>query len=376
MTKNKIKLVVLILLLSSLVITLWHNRSRLSAENVTTWIEGRFLSIGIGDGYPSEIRGNNVEPSNFLLIDDNIAMLSNTSLTVFNGTAKEMTNRAHNLSNPMMKVNGGRAILYDMGGNKYSVDTISKNIRSCKSESAIMSGDVSENGVYGLVTESVDYLSEMTIYNKNGSEKYKYYFSEYYISDISINRNGTNAVVSGVASKNGGLKSIVYVFDFKSDVPKMTFEYDENMIMCVEFMENGNICVIGDKSAGVINMWTGKKQDFDYDAKILTCYNVNKYEGIQLSLSSVGEGQNCEIVLLDRNGNTILKIPTEYSILSITSRGSRVAGVSEDKVFLYKTSGELQGDWVVANNIKKVQLKSRSEGYVLGVNKVYKLKLK
>lgn len=45
---------------------------------------------------------------------------------------------------------------------------------SCENE--IISGAVSENGVYGLITESKDYLSEMIIFDKSGKEKYKYYF--------------------------------------------------------------------------------------------------------------------------------------------------------------------------------------------------------
>lgn len=374
--KNKVKLIIFILAMSFVFVVVWFNRNRLSADNITGWLEGRFLSMGIGEGYPCELAYGSVESSNFSLVDNDIVTLSNTAFTVFNSTAKQMTNRPHNLSNPMMKTNGGRAILYDMGGKKYSIDTISKNVVNGSCENEIISGAVSENGVYGLITESKDYLSEMIIFDKSGKEKYKYYFSDHYISDISINQNGTNAVVCGFASEQGKLKSVVYIFNFNSDAPIQTFEYEENVIMSIEYMENGNIAVVGDKSTGVINLWTKSKQDFDYEKKILTSFEVNKYNGIVLSLSSVEGGENCEIVSLDRSGNAVIKIPTKYTITSITRRGNRIAGISGDKVFAYKLSGDADGCWTVANNIKKLQLRSTTWGYALGVNKIYKVHLK
>lgn len=77
--------------------------------------------MGIGEGYPCELAYGSVESSNFSLVDNDIVTLSNTAFTVFNSTAKQMTNRPHNLSNPMMKTNGGRAILYDMGGKNIAL---------------------------------------------------------------------------------------------------------------------------------------------------------------------------------------------------------------------------------------------------------------
>lgn len=74
-------------------------------------------------------------------------------------------------------------------------------------------------------------------------------------------------MVCGFASEQGKLKSVVYIFNFNSDAPIQTFEYEENVIMSIEYMENGNIAVVGDKSTGVINLWTKSKQDFDYEKR-------------------------------------------------------------------------------------------------------------
>ena len=376
MKKNKIRSIIVILCVSFLFIILWINRNRLSIDSVTNWLEGRALSIGMGDGYPSDISGDEIEACNFALLDNDITLLTNTSFTVLNNTAKQMTNRPHKFNKPMMKTSGGRAILYDVGGKDYSIETIAKNIKSDKCENEIINCSISESGTYGILTESKDYLCEMTIYDKNSAEKYKYYFSEYYISNISLNNKGTNAVVCGISAEEGKLKSVVYVFDFKSEAPINKFEYEENMIREVKYINSGSVAVVGDKTAGVINLRTNTRKDFDYDKKFLTCFNIDTEEGIILSLSSVEGGQNCEIVLLDRNGNEIKRIATLYTITYITSKNNRIIGINDNEVFAYRTSGDADGNWRVANNIKAIQLKSTNLCYVLGVNKIYKLHLK
>ncbi len=373
---DKLKISMGILISCFIFLIIWFNRGKLSPENVINWIEDQIASMGKGEGYPCNIVGKNVSASNFKLMDNNILVLSDTSLVCLNNTGKEVSSRNHNLSNPIMKTRGGRAIMYDMGGKEIKICTRSKNIKDINTDSKIMCCDISLNGAYGVVTESNGYLSEMTIYNKNGKVKYKYYFSEYYINGITMGENGDSVAVCGVSAQDGEIKSAVYVFKFNSDMPSLMFEYNDNMFMDIQYFSNGNIIAIGDKMVSIINTWMKNKQDISYEQKILTGYYINNNDGIVYSLSAVNSGQNCDIFTIDKSGRKKSEIQTNYTVNSIAYRGNRIVGIDGRKVFSYNLSGNLIGEWEIENDAKRIELKSPTLAYLLGISKIDRIKLK
>jgi len=81
-----------------------------------------------------------------------------------------------------------------------------------------------------LVTEKKGYLSSLSVYLTNHSVQYKYDFSEYYVTDVSLNHDGTRAAVSAMTAKDGGLVSAVYIFDLSIPTPIAVLTYSEALI--------------------------------------------------------------------------------------------------------------------------------------------------
>ena len=80
--------IILILILSVVGMLLWFNRQNLAPDRVMEWVQDRVVGIGVGDGFPQPIAGTVVEPKNFLSVNKELVVVSDTDLSIYNSTAK------------------------------------------------------------------------------------------------------------------------------------------------------------------------------------------------------------------------------------------------------------------------------------------------
>ena len=98
---------------------------------------------------------------------------------------------------------------YNIGGKGFQIENRGSTIFKSTLESDIIAADISQKGDYIIVNKSNEYFNEMTLYSSKNEERYKYYFSEYYITDVAINKSGDYAAISGISAKDGKIKSAV-----------------------------------------------------------------------------------------------------------------------------------------------------------------------
>lgn len=364
-----------ILLLSSIFTIGIVNKDNLSPENVAGFIQDKCVNWGKGNGYPAKIKGTKVSAKNFDYFNGDISFVSDTSFICLNSTAKEAVCRQHGFLNPIYKVAGSKALIFDLYGRGYDVDRKSRSINRGKMESNILAGAIAENGTFGFVTQAKGFLGELSVFAPNGKNTYyKFYFVDHYISSMAFSMNGKSVATVGLSAQNGEMVSALYVFDYKSDQPKFKLEYRDSMLMDVEYLANGNIVVLGDNIISFVNSKTGEQVDFKYDNKTVTAFDVNKSRGAAISLSVSEGGDKSEIILFDKKGQVESKIDTDVNINSISLGKRRVAALSTGKAFLYNGSGNLLKQLDVDNDAKEIKLFSNRDGYILGLTQISKIR--
>ncbi len=370
---DDIKTVILVLFCSFLFLFLWVNRVKLSPDNVLLWIEGKAKSALFGPGYPCKIEGDKTYAENFKFSDGNLFILSDTAFTILNSSAKIVREDKHNFGHPCLKLGSTRGIIYDRGGKNFKIESCAKNISSGTTEKDIIGCAISDNGIYAIAQRSLDYLAELIIFNTNNKEKYKYSFSECYISDVSLNSAGTECAACGMSADNGNINSLVYIFDFKSETPKSQFKLNNNMIIRLEYMANGNILAIGDKYMAFINLKSKMIKNFPYDNKILKFYDFNKDYGICCCFSqSLTEINGDEIINLDTNGKELFCTQTHENISSLSRRKNRTVCLTKNKIISYGATGRNERSVDIQNHPQKILLAPHSYIYSLSGNAIEK----
>lgn len=363
--------IILILVLSVAGVLLWFNRSNLTPANMMEWVQTQIVGMGIGDGYPYPIAGSAISPGNFRSVNRELVMLRDTELTVLNSTASEILSRQHSFPKPVLKVGGLRSLIYNLGGKGYQIESQSGTLVKANADNNILAGAIAANGRYALITQADGYFGCLTAYSADQKVLFHYWFSDYYPTAAALNAEGTQAVVTGLSAKDGGLTSAVYLLDFGSDKTVAPIAvYSENMLVDVSWADNGSAVVIGDRMASVIQTATRKKTDYDYQGLLLSAYDMDTGRAV-LGLTPYRDAQETKLVVLDQTGKTAAAVSLKQAVKSVSLFGETAAALSGSKVSFYSAvTGAQQAACDAGNDAKAIALCDERAVYILGVSEV------
>ncbi len=375
LTKKFIKVFV-ILFISVVVVLALTNLDNLTSDNISHWFQYDLLGKTEGEGYPIKFSGISVDNGGFEVMDGCPVYCSDTSLVVLNSNAGEYLNTHHSFANPIVRTNSGYSVVFNSDATGYKIINRDSVVYTGSVSKKIFDADVASNGTYAILTRGNDYLSELNVYKSDNSKKYEYSFAEYYVNSVSINSDGTRAVLGGVSAKDGGLVSAVYILDFGQDSYLQKYEFEDSFIYSVEYLDNGNVIAIGSNAAYYIDIEKSKQTVFDYDMKTLTNYTVDGKYGAVLSLSSDTDGRTGSVFTLSTEGKKTEQIDIDGKVLSLDYTDNSIAVLTSGKVMVYNLKGKLIKSVETASDSRKIRFSDSNTVYVLGTSLISKLDVK
>lgn len=367
--------VFIILLLSFFSVMVFVNREKFSPDYIGTFLVDSLAEFSFGPGFPQKINGCKVNCENFKVIDKDVVLLSDLSLTTLNSSASEMLQKQHSYQNPILKTCDTRAIIYDLGGKSLEITSKSKTLHNSSTDYNIISAAISNYGTFAIVTEAKGFLAQLTVLSKDSRNVYyRYNFANHYITDVAIRKDGWSSAVCGATANDGSVVSSVYVFDYNREEPLAKIDYNDNMFIRLEYLSNGNVVAIGDKLVSVINPSRGTHEDYSYNNKNIVGFDVNKKDGVLLALSLSEDGTNTDMVIIGQNGKLEKSFHTEHSVKAVSFNHHKLAALSYGKVYVYNFVGHLLKSFDVGIDTKNIRLFSGKELYTLGLTDVNKIR--
>ncbi len=375
-TKKVVKIVIVLLALA-LIIFIFANRQNLTPENISNWFTYDVLGQGGGQGYPTELVGTTVEKNNIISSGNTLSYASDTSFVTLSSNASEIQNYQLNYATPAMSNSGNNVIVYSLGGMTYDVGTTNEITHSGKTEDEIYTCDISSSGVYGVVTDTTGYLSKLHIFNKDNKQIYAYSFSDYYITSLSINSDGTQCVATGISANQGTITGAIYVLDFNKEDPVSVNQISGNTIYRTEYLSGNEVCLIGNTASLVLNIADNKLTENSYNKMILTSYDINEGTGnYAVSLSRSGDGHSCTIQVINSHGEIIADTETEYKISALNLFKSNLYMLENNTVHCYDFNKTEVSKGEAGTGAKQIEISSDGSVYVLGVNEIRKVEMK
>lgn len=367
---KKIIISVCIALVAGLVVFAFANRDKLTFENISNWWTYDVLG-NAGNGYPVNLVGTDVPSGNFAVSQGHVAYASDTSFVTLNSTGNEIANFQLRYSSPVLKSTDNKFITYGLGSTGFQIDDFDSQIYSGDAEGNIYTGDIASNGVYCLVTEGNGYLSTLFVYDSNNNRIYKYSFSEYYITSITLNSNGSGCVASGITSDNGAMLSCVYVLDFTKEEPVSLYKINDDSIVDCDYLNDNRVALVGQTASYIVKIGDEDYITNLYEDKTLANYVFNPdTNSYTVALSRSGDGRSCALVSYNDNGDQICSIDTEYKADSISMYKNVIAILDGNTAYLYNTDGTLTFSGDMGTGAKQIALTSNSTLYVLSVNQI------
>ena len=397
---KKIKIIASILLVCILTVIVISAWSSIAPDKMSDTVKNNISANKDEKSFPVAIVGTDIQNNNFKLWNNNLSYVSDTSLVSLNKEGKKNIERQISYASPIIVTSGIYNLTYNLGGTGIMIDTAEDTIYKSKEKDVvedaennktgvmtdaesllknkikdiIIDADINSDGMYAVATQSSEYLSKLTVYNKDNSQKYAYYFAKHYVTTISLNSDGTQVAVSGVTSVNGTLESVVYILDVNSEEPKEIIRIGENLPLDISFLNNNNIVLIGDKEAMVIKSGEDMNK-YDYQDLTLTSFEIDKQQGAVLSLSRTGDGRNCDIIYMHKDKNINEAISTEYKITDISMFGKKFSVLSEGKIYLYDKFNNIVSEGEAGVDSKAICMINESTANILGVSEIRNLKL-
>ncbi len=365
-----------IAIVAGLAVFAFSNRDKLTWDNLSTWWTYDVLG-NAGNGYPVNLVGAEVSPGNFYVSQGRIAYSSDTSFITLNSTGSEVADIQLRYSKPVMKSCSNRHLIFGIGGKGFQIHSYDKKLFSGETEENIYTGDISSDGVYCLVTEGNGYFSTLCVFDKNNNRIYKYSFSEYYITSVALNSDGTGCIASGVTSENGATVSGIYVLNFKHDKPEKLYKIKDDCIIDSKYLGGNRAVLIGQSASYFLKTSDDTYTTNSYGDKTLAnyCFNTDS-NSCTVALSRSGDGRSCAVLQYDNNGAGTAEVDTEYSAESISSYKNAIAILDDNKVYVYNTDGTQLYSADTGTGSKSIVLTSDSSLYLLSANQIRYFDLK
>lgn len=366
--------IIVILLAAALVLVIMENREDLTVGNIGNWIRTKAVGLGFGDGYPVDLTGSTADPGNFGADDDSVYVVSDTALTVLNGSAKELFSVRHSYNNPAVSVAGDRYLLYNAGGTGYRIDTASGTALETAADCDITAAAISNSGKFALALQPADYAAELRVFLKDGTEQYSYKLADTYISAVALNADGTRGAVASVTSRSGELVSHITVLDFSKAEPVAEYESAGNMILSLMWSATNRVIAIGDTQTLVSNA-RFEFEAYDYGGREITAFCTTDRRAA-VSVSNYAYGGSSTLLVFENNAEPVeTELPGRAEWISCA--GSKAAALLPDMVVTADmATGALDAACDITADTKGIALANEGAVYLMGVREIRKENLK
>lgn len=372
---KKIIIGVAIALVAGLVVFAFANRDKLTKENLAVWWTYDVLG-NAGNGYPVNIVGTEVKAGNFAENQNRIAYASDTSFVTLNSTGSEIANVQLRHSKPVMKAAENKFLTYGLGEKEYQVLSFDKSLYTGEAQGVIYTGDIASNGVYCILTEGDGFLSELYVFNSSNNRIFKYSFSEYYITSVALNNDGSGCTACGISSDGGAIKTGVYVLDFQQEEPVNTYTISGDAVIECKYISSRRVALVGENSAYVVKVGSEEYNTVSYEDKPMVNYCFNPSSGsFALALSKSGDGRSCTLINYNDNGDKLWEVDNPYGAESLSVSGGTIAVLDGNNIYAYNKAGELTVTGDAGTGARAIILTSDKTAYVLSINQIRYIEL-
>lgn len=269
------------------------------------------------------------------LFNGNLVTIKNDGVDFYD--MKGNNTESHDISqvSPTVVSVGKHMIVYDLGGKGFELFNNFSKLAGETYEYPISNAAISNEGMYAVVTKSLDYQSIVYLYDHNYNLITKI-SKDKYITDIKINSQGNKVLIISAYTDNGVYKSEIMSYVPYTDKVQSNYELDGEFAVMCGFHSNGSYTVLTDSAL----LFFDKNDELVSKFKLGTIVPNNCLildDGVVLDYNRNIVGSECELKVFDTDGSERFTSVIEDKILD-------TAAYTED-LYLLLDSKVSRVDW-------------------------------
>ena len=222
----------------------------------------------LGGNYPIDI--SKKTHTSIGKMSRNWTLFADTTFYVYDSSGDIVYSEQAPYSNPIIEEADKRTLVYDQGGYNFMVAGPRDEIYSKRLSDQILLGAVGPDGSVAIVTVNEKFASYLTIYDKNGSEIYRWADGTM-ITAVALADNGKGCLVSSTYARGGTFRSVVTRLDFSSTEVAMQTVPLETLGFKVSYCGSG-FWLLGRDRIYRLNNDGGVELNYSYDYELTNYY--------------------------------------------------------------------------------------------------------
>ncbi len=340
-------------------VLLWRNWDNLAPASLTEWLDRTVTGGDGGDGYPVDISGDSVV--SMQVFGNNVALLTDTSLLVYNSSGALTVDRGHTFADPLLCTGGEYMLVAELGGNRYTLHSKKEAVRDGTASGAIVSAAVSDNGQVALVTgSSKSYMSEVLVFDRKGNKIFHWYSADLLVADVAFSPRQKEIAVLGFSAVGGDMRSTLHVFSLsgKEEGPTHTYRATGAMMTVLHYFDNGRVAAVGDTAVWVYDPDKNETAVTDFEDAVLLGYAFSK-EGVGAVTRNYGESRGGMLRVITTVGNPVREIAFAGDYRHVTAADRGFYLLTEDTLYQADGAGVAKQTAASADSLMTVEMNGK-----------------
>lgn len=306
----------------------------ITAENIQLLTKYITINEGSYSNYTDEFSISAGENSEIITVSDNIAVVKNNNLSLYDLGGQKLFSFDYSFSLPSSKTDNRNLIVYDIGGKELSIFNTFSKIKTLNFNNGIYFADISDKGIVAVSKEE-SYRSALTVFNNNYKDVYKWLSSENYITHATLSHDGKNVLVVTADSNDASYSCSVLILDITSSStkPKFSHSISGELPVCAGYSEDkSSIYVITDSNIYFYDSELKPKSTYKFNQSKIENYYISNNTIILTERSNIS-GNAMLLVGLSTSGDKLFDLNVLDEITDIAIGTNKFFALGKRNVF-------------------------------------------
>ncbi len=324
--------IIYLALVASFIITLLFNAKLMTYTNFSYLIRDLNSAAELAEENYNSISYDNDDMRITDGFRGGVVTVSSNDIAIYTATGRRTLYMSENFLSPQITVSKKYAVVYDLGGNKFSVYNSFARVYTETLDYPISSVTTADNGWIAVVTKDAAHVSVVNVYDDDFKLRSSYTFASAHVMFVDINEKNDRLAICKTESGIDRFSTSVMISELGKDKKVFDKMISEGMPYGGCFVEGGDFQLACTNGYYLIDPANGdvlKKYDFNDMNSNRATFERN---GCAISLSDNSGVVNNLILVFDKKGNMVYNTNIANGILDMELSGEELFINHEEKI--------------------------------------------
>lgn len=298
-----LKFVLIFVLISFLLGGLLVLRGEFTAENLRFLVRDLNLSSPAPGLDASGLTFDYDTSQSAALYHSDLVLLRRSMLEVTSFSGTRSLSQPVAFSSPALVTGDKYMLAYDIGGAKLGIYNSFSELYTETFDYKIACADLTDDGLFGVVTGEKGYHSALYVYNDEFTRFYRYATADRVVYDMAFcDENSRMVALAAVRAENGDFFTEILLFDLARAEVKKTFSFVGEMPLEIHYTQEDRISLLTDCALHLIDPQKEEARAFDFSSQDLAAYHADAgYDVLVKNAGVIGTTLSVQILFPDKD---------------------------------------------------------------------------